>query len=202
MVLALFLSGACTKQRIIDTGTAEAHFKGSMMQYLRADDYNWKLTVQLIERGGLTDLFEGKVDTLKAITFLGPTSQSVLRYLLDNKLDSVIRLTPAFCRETILKHVVKGKTLKENIAYREKQYYVYDPNQPVTGYTTFHTLAGGNIRAYLEKTSYGATPDVGPVQMYLYSMTKGLPVPLASPDIQPDNGVVHALNYNYILNNL
>ena len=35
--------------------------------------------------------------------------------------------------------------------------------------------------------------------MYLYSFDAMEMVPLASPDIQPLNGVVHALNYNYVL---
>lgn len=202
VVLSVIFFSACTKQNVIDTGTSNPHFNGTMMAYLRADDYNWKLTVQMIERGGLVDLFEGKVDSLKEITFLGFTSHSVLRYLLDHQMDSVKYLTPAFCREVVLNHVVKGKTLKMDIPYRDKQFYVYDPKQPVTGYKTLTTLGGKEVRAYLEKTSYGPSPDTGPIAMYCYSMSKGLFVPLASPDIQPDNGVVHSLNYNFNLNNI
>jgi hypothetical protein len=202
VVLSVIFLGACTRQNVNDTGISNPHFKGTIMQYLRADDYNWKLTVQMIERGGLVDLFEGKVDSLKEITFLGFTSHSVLRYLLDRQMDSVKHLTPEFCRATILKHVIKGKTLKIDIPYRDKQFYVYDSKQPVSGYKTFITLGGREVRAYLEKTSYGPSPDNGPVVMYCYSMSIGLFIPLASPDIQPSNGVVHSLNYNFNLNNI
>ena len=38
---------------------------------MRGDTYNWELTVQMIEHAGLTDLFEGKVDTMPVITFWG-----------------------------------------------------------------------------------------------------------------------------------
>ena len=33
--------------------------------------------------------------------------------------------------------------------------------------------------------------------MFLYSVTVGKMIPLATPNIQPKNGVVHALNYGY-----
>lgn len=201
-LVALVFCFACTKQKVIDTGTSKAQFDGTVMQYLRADDYNWKLTVQMIERAGITDLFEGRVDSVKALTFLAPTHYSILRYMLDHNVDTITRLTPEFCRETILKHVVKGKILKKDIPFRNKQYYIYDPAQPASGYKTMPTLGGRNIRAYLETTPYGLSPEGGPIVMFLYSMSQGLVVPLASPDIQPTNGVVHALNYNYLLNNL
>lgn len=40
---------------------------------------------------------------------------------------------------------------------------------------------------------------VGPETMYIYSFNAQQNVPLATPNIQPLNGVVHALNYNYVL---
>ena len=49
------------------------------------------------------------------------------------------------------------------------------------------------------KTNYGGVTDAGAIFMYLYSFDAMEMVPLASPDIQPLNGVVHALNYNYVL---
>ncbi|MFR1242333.1 MAG: hypothetical protein ACLSDJ_14635 [Butyricimonas faecihominis] len=40
---------------------------------------------------------------------------------------------------------------------------------------------------------------MGAETMYLYSYSAQTQVPLATPDIQPLNGVVHALNYNFVL---
>lgn len=200
-LLSFFLF-SCTKQEIIDTGTSNPKFNGTIMQYLRQDTYNWGLTVEMIERGGLTELFEGKVDSLKEITFFGPTSYSILRHLYDNKMDSVDQLSPQFCKESILKHIVKGPFLREKIPFRNKQFYIYDPQQPSVSYLSMSTLGGNKLRAYLEKKPYGGVPDVGPIEMFLFSMTANTQVPLASPDIQPSNGVVHSLNYNYKLNNL
>ena len=82
----LFVLSACdTKQTIIDTGISNPYFDGTMMEYLRSDNYNWELTVEMIEHAGLTDLFEGTVDSLPTITFFAPPSYSILRFLLESQ---------------------------------------------------------------------------------------------------------------------
>lgn len=192
-----------TKQVIIDTGVADPVYPGNIMNYLRSDDYNWALTVQMIERAGLTDLFEGKVDTLPQITFWGPKSASILRFLLDSQHKdpssgiflSVSDIPVEMCREFILKHVVKGRYLKDHIAYRNKDYYIGAQEQD--GGTDLNCLGGNAVRAYLEKSPYAGVPDAGPVIMKLFSLDLQREVPVVTPDIQPANGVVHALGYGY-----
>ena len=193
----MVLTGCDTKQNWIDTGVSSPYHDCSIMEYLRGDAYNWELTVEMIERADLTDLFEGQVDSLPEITFFGIPSYSILRYLWDNDMESVSELTPAFCRETILNHVVKGKYLKADIAYRNPNYLITDPQQD--GGTELITLGGRQLKAYVDKSEYGGVPDAGAETMYLYSFSAYTQVPLASPDIQPLNGVVHALNYNFVL---
>ena len=68
-----------------------------------------------------------------------------------------------------------------------------------TGGTDFTCETGNRVRAFRDKSAYGGVPDAGPETLYLYSFDAMQMVPLASPDIQPLNGVVHALNYNYVL---
>lgn len=191
------LTGCDTKQNWIDTGVSSPYHNCSIMEYLRGDAYNWELTVEMIERADLTDLFEGQVDTLPEITFFGIPSYSILRYLWDNEMESVNELTPEFCRETVLNHVVKGKYLKADIAYRNPNYLITDSQQD--GGTELITLGGRQLKAYVDKSEYGGVPDAGAETMYLYSFSAYTQVPLASPDIQPLNGVVHALNYNFVL---
>ena len=62
---------ACTQQDVINSGVSSPYHDCNMMDYMRGDTYNWELTVQMIEHAGLTDLFEGKVDTMPVITFWG-----------------------------------------------------------------------------------------------------------------------------------
>ena len=158
----------------------------------------------MIERAGLTDLFEGRVDSLSENTFFAPKSYSVLRFLLDSRhkdqsegiFVTVNDIPVERCREIILKYVVKGKHLKETIGFRNMDYVISDPKQ--NGGTDFKCLGGNVVRAYLEKTPYGGVPDAGAVIMMLHSLREGK-VPMATPDIQPTNGVVHALNYGHEL---
>ena len=191
------LAGCDPKQNWIDTGVSSPYHDCSIMEYLRSDLYNWELTVEMIERAGLTSMFEGNDPDYEEITFFAPPSYSILRYLWDNEMESVNELTPEFCRETILNHVVNGKYLKADIAYRDPNYQIIDPLQE--GGTDLLTLGGRQLKAYIDKSDYGGVPDAGPETMYLYSFSAYVQVPLATPDIQPLNGVVHALNYNFVL---
>lgn len=191
------LASCDTQQDVWNTGTSSPYHDCTIMEYLRGDAYNWELTVALIERAGLTDLFEGQVDTLPEITFWGFPSYSVKRHLLDKGLKNVQEMGVKECRELVLKHVMKGKVLKKDIAFRDKDYYIYDSGQ--TGGTEFTTLGGCRLKAYIDKTQYSGVPESGAEVLYLYSFSGKTMVPLASPDIQPTNGVVHSLNYNYVL---
>ena len=97
----------------------------------------------------------------------------------------------------VLRHVIKGKHLKDEIAFQNRDYEIEAEER--TGGTDFTCESGNKLRAYREKTNYGGVTDAGAIFMYLYSFDAMEMVPLASPDIQPLNGVVHALNYNYVL---
>lgn len=192
------MSFSCdTQQDVWDTGVCSPYHDCSIMEYLRGDNYNWELTVKLIEQAGLTDLFEGKVDSMPEITFWGIPSYSVLRYLYDNKLDSVAEIDVNVAKNLVLKHVTKGKILKKDVGVRDKKYYIYESQQ--TGGTDLYTLGGSHLRAYIDLSDYMFVPDGGAKTMFLYSFTVKSMVPLSSPDIQMFNGVVHALNYNFRL---
>ena len=194
------LSACDTQQDVIDTGTASPYFDGTMMEFLRADDYNWELTVKMIERAGLTDLFEGRVDTLPEITFWGLKSYSIQRYICDeqmkngNNIQSVEDISVKDCRNFILHYVSKGKLLKKDIAYRNMDYQIFDERQE--GRTVITCLAGNQFYAYLEVSPYGGVADGGAVTLKLYSPVYEK-IPMATPDIQPKNGVIHALNYGH-----
>ena len=207
---------ACgTEQDWIDTGVSSPYHDCSILEYLRSDTMNWQLTVVLIEEAGLTQLFEGKDPNYKEITFFAPPSFSILRYVWDEKKEAGEQLTPKeladarvliralgqdWCREIVMRHLVKGKYLKESCSFRNKEFSAAASEQD--GCTDIICEGGNKLRVYRQTTDYGGVPDAGPVEMYIYSFDAMMNVPLASPDIQPLNGVVHALNYNYVLGNI
>ncbi|WP_099292135.1 hypothetical protein [Butyricimonas sp. Marseille-P3923] len=199
----LFLVGCDTKQEVIYTGVSSPYFEGTVLDYLRADKKNWSLTVEMIERAGLVDLFEGNDENVPEITFWAPSSYSILRFLLKSQQDAIPEATyrsvgeiPVdLCRSYILRCVVKGKFLKDSIGFRNEMYRISDEEQ--NGGREFVTLDGNRLRACREKSDWAGVPDVGPVSLQLWSITRSTFVEVASPDIQPTNGVVHALGYGF-----
>ena len=206
LILFIFIGTvwACdTQQDVIDTGVSNPYFEGTIMDYLRAHKKNWDYTIQMIEHAGLVDLFEGRVDDYPEITFWAPPSYSIQRFVLESQKEqiegkiymTVNNIPKELCRQYILMHVVKGKHLKESIGYINKDYFIGDEKQD--GGSDFTCLGGNVLRAYLKTSSWAGVADVGPVSLGLYSITKETEILVATPDIQPINGVVHALHYNY-----
>ena len=149
---------ACTtKQDVIDGGVSSPYYDGTIMEYLRSNTEQWGYTVQMIERAGLTDLFEGRVDTVPTMTFFAPPSFAVYRYLMDckykgvteDRYESIEDMPVELCRELILKHVVVGKYLKENIGFRNMDYAIHAKEQD--GGTTFTCIGKNQVIAYLER---------------------------------------------------
>ncbi len=140
------LSACDTKQDWFDSGISSPYHDCSIMEYLQKDTANWKLTVELIERAELTHIFEGKDPNYKEITFFAPPSLSILRYVWDkasgkeqfpgdpdrwralsedekNHPEHLVQaLDKDWCREMVLRHVIKGKHLKDEIAFRNRDY--------------------------------------------------------------------------------
>lgn len=201
--LAVLFMSCDPKQDVIYTGVSDPHFDGTMMDYLRSDERNWDLTVEIIERADLVDLFEGQVDTLPEITFFAPPAYSIQRFIWESQeepkdgetYESVADIPVEKCRSYILRCVAKGKYLKEDIGFRNESYRLADPEQD--GGTLFEMLDGNLVRACEEKSDWKGVPDIGPVTLQLWSVTQQIEVPVASPDIQPTNGVVHALSYGF-----
>lgn len=201
-----------TEQTVIDTGVCDPYFEGTIMDYLRArEDGYWDLTIQMIERADLTDLFEGRVDDCPQITFFAPPSYAIQRFMLDsrkdkingtNQIDGEYKVIEDFtveqCRNYILYHVVNEKRLKNSFEYKNKDYFISDE---LGGGTDLTTLGGNCFRVYLQKGTW-VVADVGAVTMGLYSLTTEIEIPVATPDIQPTNGVIHALHAGYDFGNV
>ncbi len=198
--VAMVFASCETQQDIIDTGVSNPVFDGTIMEYLRSNDYNWGLTVEMIEKAGLVDLFEGNDPEYPEITFLAFPTYSIYHYLYPLGEQDISNLSAEECRDFVMSHVIKGKYLKENIAFRNIKYLIFEPEQ--TGYTELVTEEGNVLRAFLQRGEWGGVPETGAIIMGIYSMNASNYVPLATPNIQPSNGVVHALDYNYVLGNI
>ena len=62
---------------------------------------------------------------------------------------------------------------------------------------------GNRFWIYYFQESYEKVPGVGAVVLYIVSLeTGGTQIDVASTNIEPTNGVVHSLHYNFVLGNL
>ena len=123
--------------------------------------YNWELTVKLIERAKLTDLFDGKDPNYKEITFFAPPSYSILRYLWDNDMESVEEMTIEECKNIVLRHVLDKKYLKNHFAYRNVDYMIDDELQD-----------GGTNVTTMGEISYAFIETNPPMEVFPMSVLK------------------------------
>lgn len=195
-----------TKDNFIDTGISNGTFDGSMMDYFASDPYNWDLTEAIIIKGGLEGLFNGADASLSDITFFGPTSHSIRRWMLGTEsfnpilYNDVSEIPVDVCRDMILMHVVNERLMKANIPAINQALQPLDPEQD--GGVEITTEGGNIIFAYTEQGDFGGVEGAGAINLRLHSRNLDQKIPVASPDIVCDNGVVHSLNYTYTFGGL
>lgn len=207
-IIALCFASCETQQDVIDTGVANPVFDGTIMDYLRSNEFNWGMTVKMIEKAELTDLFEGKDTEYPEITFLAFTTYSFYNYTFplysgegeptDEELLELI--SKEKCKELILKHVFEGRIENKDLPVFDYDYKIFDPNQQ--GIIEYTSLAGNKLWFTKKEMEIDNIQNSGVYNMAIYSPLKRVYVTLATPGILPENGVVHALDYSYILNNL
>lgn len=190
-VILLVMMTSCTKDEFTKTGISNGRFDGNMLEYMRAHSYDWDLTVSMVEHAGLQSIFEGD----EKITFLGPTNHSIRRYMLKNGFKQVQDMDAEFCRTTLLRHILKGKIMREDFP-RGKNIQGKVVGEGGEIYTM---MEGNKIWAFTFKEDYNDVAEMGAVIIHVTSIESAWRISVASGDIEPDNGVVHALGYDFTL---
>ena len=219
--LGSLLHVGCTKDNYIDTGISNGRYHGNLMQYMASNSYDWDSTILLVRHAGeeMVRLFEGKDPAHKEITFFGITNHSIRRHLLEfghkrvsefqqmptNRMirrhllefghKRVSDLDPEWCREMLLRHVIDGKLYRKDIPYGEPTTY----GSPGTGGSYLTTLAGTQIWVFIMKQSKNGVVENAPKPIHISFMNSQPIFAIASGDIEPDNCIVHALEYNFAL---
>ena len=198
LVVATSLLAACTKNNYIDTGISDGRHEGkSLMEYMEEHPYDWSMMVEMVHHAGddMVRLFEGEDETHPEITFFGITNHSIRRYLLQNNLESVGDLDANWCRSILLKHIVDNKYYRKDIPAGKSGDY----GTVGTGGITLTTLAGTKVWVYINvQESGGIVENAAKTIMINFTESNGL-FTIASGDIEPDNCLVHALEYEFTL---
>lgn len=200
-ILFLLTAISCqTKYNIIDTGTANGKFDGSMYEYLKSDSYNWDSIRLIIERADLTDLFEGQREGYSQITFFGPVNHSIRRWMIENDYSKISRIPLKVCREMVMRHIVRNQRLMLNDIPIGTH---GDGSEQGTGGMILTGEMGNPFWIYAFRGSYEEVPGIGALEIHILSLSGDkLRIEVATTNLEMNNGTVMALNGTYLFGTL
>ena len=200
LIVLIIFAGAtsCTKDNFYYSGISDGRHEGkNMLEYMQAHPYDWDSTRVMIHHAGddMVKLFEGKDERHKEFTFFGMTNHSIRRYLLQHNLKQVSDLDAEWCRTILLKHLIDGKLYRKEIPAGEPGLY----ETVGTGGTTLTTLAGTKIWTYVGVEEKNGVVQHASRPIYIRFEESGRLLQVVSGDIEPDNCLVHALDYRFTI---
>jgi len=206
----LFFS-ACSKDEYYeDGGLAEAKFDGSILQYLETKPVMFDTIAQIIKLAGLEETFQNE-----EFTFFAPSDRNI-KTLITNSLNPSLffvgldtiktldEIEPAIWRKHLQRYMFKGKNLLKDYpqvdfnlkgTYPGQNYISFSGNVSNIG-VVFNDIVqmNGNVEvARLKYKGYrqiylSYIPDFTEPDSYTEN-------PISTSDIQPNNGVIHVINY-------
>jgi len=198
MATALLLFGSC-KKYYFDTGVHDPKYSGSTLAYMKDKKPFFDSTLTVINLAGMNDVLDKE-----NVTFFAPPSGSVFKsikrlnqYLKNNGKDTVSKLNqikPEVWRNTLSQYIFKGAFLLKDYPQRDTLAYIAYPGQNYTSYAgrimnvgaIFNDAAGVKYAGY-RQLYLAFIPDLSNPQVALQNN------PVATSDIQTNNGVIHVL---------
>ena len=194
---------SCTKYNYINGGTANGIHDCTMWEYFHTNSYDWDSTVVMIEHAGLKSLFDGTGE-YKQITFFGLTSNSILRYMLENNYERVTDIPVGKCQDIIQKLVAPKRIMLNDVPRGNR---IQSGGGIESAFVEYDGLVFDCIRGSLflwtQRMAYNHIEDTGEIALYIASRNQDgtRNERVASTDIQTTNGVVHSLNYDFRFRN-
>jgi len=210
-VCSVFLTmmvSSCSKDYFVDGGPAKGEFKGTMLQYLESNP-KFDTVAQIVKLAGLENVFN-----TEQITFFAPTDEVIRRTiglvntnidflgdglnqrLFDARKDTIRVLADVpsgTWRKFLMRYMFKGKNVLKD--YPQLDFFLKPlfPGGFYTGYNNDLANIGlvynsaNNVKyTGYRQLSISYLPDPSNPLSFI-------PAAVASSDIQPSNGVVHAL---------
>ncbi|SEM64402.1 Fasciclin domain-containing protein [bacterium A37T11] len=205
--LACIYLSSCGKDKYyIDGGVANGKFEGSTLEYLTSKPREFDSLVTVIKLAGLEETFEKD-----EITFFAPRDENIKALIGNIRTDNTVNnllyflgrdtvkalndIDSTIWRKYLLRHVFKGKhkladypqiDFEITNVYPGENYYSYSGDVSNIG-VVFNDAGGVKYAGYRQLYISYISDMTNPDQRYS--------VPVASSDIEPDNGVVHVLDY-------
>ena len=194
---------SCTKYNYINGGTANGIHDCTMWEYFHTNSYDWDSTVVMIEHAGLKSLSDGTGEYMQ-ITFFGLTSNSILRYMLENNYERVTDIPVGKCQDIIQKLVAPKRIMLNDVPRGNR---IQSGGGIESAFVEYDGLVFDCIRGSLflwtQRMAYNDIEDTGEIALYIASRNQDgtRNERVASTDIQTTNGVVHSLNYDFRFRN-
>lgn len=208
----LLLTTACSKDDYyVDGGLANPIFEGSVMDYLDSKPMQFDTIAQIVRLGGLEEMFQ-----TGEFTFFAPSDEDIKDLIgaldrggVNQQLyvlgrDTIVTLADVdslIWRRYLLRHMFTGKNklmdypqIDVNLLniYPGQNYYALSGEVSNIG-VVYHDAVSSDGESSIKYMGYrqlqiSYIPDVS-------FPTSWITVRVASSDIQPINGIVHALDY-------
>ncbi|HEY9261384.1 fasciclin domain-containing protein [Chitinophaga sp.] len=202
LLLVGLLMSACKKDYYVDGGLADPHYNGTVYDYLVKNPYLFDTIAFIVEKAGLKDMLQND-----SVTFFAPTDQSIgdalgqlneYRYIMVEDSAHLSDIPGSVWRKFLMRYIMKGK-------HTANQFARVDPNNVYAYPGINYVMAEGYIvNIGLIYQNYNGVEAVGARVLRLTDITydpvtyRNNPyVMVASSDIQPTNGVIHALNIKH-----
>lgn len=205
MIIPLFLNNCTDDSYLIDGGTSNPYYDGTIMEFLKSrspgsdpkNDYFSDL-IKIIEIADMEEVFEKE-----NITFFAPTNWSIRRsmdvlngewYLMGNdSIKDLKQIKSSVWKEYLSMYILKDKYLLKDIPQIDTTAIAAYPGQ------TYISYGGLPMNAGVVYGDANGVKYAGPRQIiysYIYDITTSdmLNAYIATSNIQPNNGVVHVIN--------
>lgn len=199
LLIAGILLSACKKNYYVDTGIANPKYNGTIYDYLVKNPYLFDTVAYIVEKAGLKETLQND-----SITFFSPTDESIgiamnelnsYRYMMVEDSVRLGDIPGSVWKKFIERYILPGKYKADRFARIDPvNFYAY----PGINYVMKN---GYILNIGLIYQDYNGVEAVGARVLLLTDITFD-PVTflnnpssvVASSDIQPTNGVMHALN--------
>lgn len=196
--LVLFLQ-ACKKDYYVDGGAANPHYNGTIYDYLTEKTMYFDTIKQIVDLAGLKDMM-----TSDSITFFAPTDEVIRvamndlnaeRYATMKDSVKIADIGGEVWRKFLGMYIMKGKRTAGSFPRVSTENITAFPG------INYIMLDGYILNIGLEYTSYNGVEGVGPRILAVTDVTfdptnfrNNPKIRVVSSDIQPKNGVIHALS--------
>ncbi|WP_126246443.1 hypothetical protein [Chitinophaga rhizosphaerae] len=204
LVAGCMLSTSCKKEYYKDGGLANPVYDGTIYDYLTEKTLYFDSVKHIIDLAGMKDMF-----VKDTITFFAFTDDAIKAAMDDlnaqrfaNQEDSVTLddIGPEVWKQFISMYILTGKRLASAFPRVQRDNIRAFPG------INYIMLNGYILNIGLEYTNYRGVEAVGARIIQLTDVTfdpvdfrKNSYIRVASSDIQPRNGVIHALSYLHTL---